>query len=59
MSKSGVPPYVAEKCLGHVVGAIERTYDRYAYLDEKRSAFDKLAKQVSSIVGENVVAIRA
>jgi integrase len=59
MSRSGVPPYVAEKCLGHVVGAVERTYDRHAYLEEKRSAFHKLATLVSSIAGENVAGLRA
>jgi integrase len=47
MSRAKVPPYIAEKCLGHVAGAIERTYDRHAYLDEKREAFAKLAEEVA------------
>ena len=50
MSRVGVAPYVAEKCLGHVSGAIERTYDRHAYLNEKREAFAKLADEVIRIV---------
>jgi integrase len=50
MSRVGVAPYVAEKCLGHVAGAIERTYDRHAYLAEKREAFAKLADEVAKIV---------
>jgi integrase len=50
MSRAGVAPYVAEKCLGHVAGAIERTYDRHAYLAEKREAFAKLGDEVGKIV---------
>jgi integrase len=50
MSRVGVAPYVAEKCLGHVAGAIERTYDRHAYLDEKREAFAKLGDGVAKVV---------
>jgi integrase len=50
MSRAKVAPYVAEKCLGHVAGAIERTYDRHAYLDEKREAFAKLADEVAKAV---------
>ena len=46
MSRARVAPYIAEKCLGHVAGSIERTYDRHAYLDEKREAFAKLAEEV-------------
>jgi integrase len=47
MSRAKVAPYIAEKCLGHVAGAIERTYDRHAYLDEKREAFARLAEEVA------------
>jgi integrase len=50
MSRAKVAPYIAEKCLGHVAGAIERTYDRHAYLDEKREAFEKLADEVAKAV---------
>jgi integrase len=50
MSRVGVAPYVAEKCLGHVAGAIERTYDRHSYIDEKREAFAKLADEIAKIV---------
>ena len=50
MSRAKVAPYVAEKCLGHVAGAIERTYDRHAYLDEKREAFARLADEVAKAV---------
>jgi integrase len=49
MSRAKIAPYIAEKCLGHVAGAIERTYDRHAYLDEKREAFAKLAEEVVKI----------
>lgn len=50
MSRAGVPADHAERCLGHVIGGVRGVYDRYAYLDEKRAAFDKLAGLVSQIV---------
>jgi integrase len=50
LSRAGVAPDVAERCLGHVVGGIVRnTYDRHAYLNEKREAFEKLAVEIDRI----------
>jgi integrase len=50
LSRAGVAPDVAERCLGHVVGGIVRnTYDRHAYLNEKREAFEKLAAEIDRI----------
>ena len=50
---------MAEHCLGHVLSRIERTYNRYRYLPEKREAFEKMAEHVQRIVnppaGANVV----
>jgi hypothetical protein len=36
--------------MGHVIGGVRQTYDRYEYLEEKRDALAKL----SAIVGEIV-----
>jgi integrase len=50
MSRAGVPSDHAERCLGHVIGGVRGVYDRYAYLDEKRDAFEKLAGLVTLIL---------
>jgi len=57
MSRAGVSPDVAERCLGHVIGGIRGTYDRHEYYAEKKLAFEKLAAQIDRIVSpvENVV----
>jgi integrase len=60
MSRAGVSADIAERCLGHVIAGVRRTYDRYAYFDEKRHAFEALATLVSRIVSphtDNVVSI--
>jgi integrase len=50
MSRAKVSTDHAERCLGHVIGGVRETYDRYEYLDEKRAAFDALAALVSRIL---------
>jgi hypothetical protein len=50
MSRAKVPADHAERALGHVIGGVRETYDRYEYLDEKREAFAKLAQLVERIV---------
>ncbi|MCC8964890.1 site-specific integrase [Bradyrhizobium sp. Pear76] len=50
MSRAGVPADHAERCLGHVIGGVRGVYDRYAYLDEKRQGFTKLADLVALIL---------
>ena len=50
MSKAGVPADHAERAIGHVIGGVRGTYDRYAYRDEKAAAFEKLAKLVASVI---------
>lgn len=54
MGRLKVKPFVAEKVLGHAVGRIEHTYDRYDYLDEKRVALDKLGREIDRINGVEV-----
>jgi len=51
MARAGVQRDVAERVLGHSVGgAVERTYDRHSYLDEKREALERLAGQIDRIL---------
>jgi integrase len=59
MSRAGVHPDHAERCLGHVIGGVRGVYDRHEYLEEKRRAFEALAAQVQRIVDPqpNVVGI--
>jgi integrase len=61
MSRAGVPSDHAERCLGHVIGGVRGVYDRYAYRDEKRAAFEALALLVKNILqpASNVTALRA
>ena len=50
LSRAGVPVDIAERCLGHVMGGVRGVYDRHAYQDEKRAAFEELAAQVERVV---------
>ena len=50
MSRAGVPSDHAERCLGHVIGGVRGVYDRYAYRDEKRAAFEALSGLVNLIL---------
>jgi integrase len=61
MQRAGVRPDISERVLGHAMGAIEGTYDRHSYIDEKRDALEKLAAMVERILhraAANVVALR-
>lgn len=51
MSRAGVQSDIAERCLGHVLNGVRGVYDRHAYLEEKRTAFDALAAEIERIVG--------
>jgi integrase len=50
MSRTGVRPDIAERCLGHAIGGVEGIYDRHAYVAEKAEALAKLAGLIDSIV---------
>ena len=50
MVRAGVRPDISERVLGHVIGGVEGTYDRYSYLDEKRDALEKLAMIIERIL---------
>jgi integrase len=60
MSRAKVDSDHAERCMGHVIGGVRETYDRYEYLEEKRAAFEKLAGLLAVILNPqaNVVALR-
>jgi integrase len=50
LSRAGVNADIAERCLAHTIGGVRGVYDRHAYLEEKRAAFERLASLVQSIV---------
>ncbi|WP_245474994.1 site-specific integrase [Bradyrhizobium sp. Leo121] len=50
MSRAKVDADHAERCMGHVIGGVRETYDRYEYLDEKRAAFEALAGMLEMIL---------
>lgn len=57
MSRAGVPSDHAERCMGHVIGGVRGTYDRYGYYDEKVKAIEALAGIIDRIANprDNVV----
>jgi integrase len=59
MSRAGVNPDVAERCLGHAIGGVRGVYDRHKFVEEMRDAFEALATQIERIVHpvENIVAM--
>ena len=50
MSRAGVRPDISERVLHHVVVGVQGVYDRHHYTDEKREAFEALARRVKRIV---------
>jgi integrase len=60
MSRAGVSSDHAERCLGHVIGGVRGVYDRHAYREEKRQAFEALAALIARIVDPqpNVLPLR-
>jgi hypothetical protein len=50
LSRAGISADIAEMCLGHALGGVRGTYDRFAYVDEKRKAFEALAALIARIV---------
>jgi integrase len=49
MSRAGVDPDHAERCLGHVIPGVRGVYDRHEFRDEKADAFERLAALVERI----------
>jgi integrase len=61
MSRAGVSPDHAERCLGHVIGGVRGTYDRHEYHAEKAQAYAALSELISRIVNpsDNVAELAA
>jgi integrase len=55
MSRAGVEADIGERCLGHTVNGVRGVYDRHEYTEEKRAAFDTLAKEIERIIGPGKV----
>ena len=58
MSRAGVRPDIAERCLGHVAGGVEGIYDKHTYEPEMADALNRLASLIEHIVNppaDNVV----
>jgi len=60
MSRAGVDADIAERCLGHAIPGVRGIYDRHAYYDEKKRAFEMLAAQIDRILHpqDNVIPMR-
>lgn len=50
MSRAKVPSDHAERAVGHVMGIVRGTYDLYAFLEEKREAFESLEQLLTLIL---------
>jgi integrase len=49
LSRAGVSPDTAERCLGHAIVGVRATYDRHSFENEKRAALEALAALVERI----------
>jgi integrase len=50
LSRAGVAPDHAERCLGHVIGGVRGVYDQHKYHREMATAFEALAALIERIV---------
>ena len=50
LARAGVTSEVAERCLGHVLGGVEGTYNRHSYAVEMRRAYEMLSALIERIV---------
>jgi integrase len=49
LSRAGVNPDVAERCITHIIPGVRGVYDRHRYVDEMRNAFEALSAQIERI----------
>jgi integrase len=49
MSRAGVAPDHAERAIGHVINGVRGIYDRHSFYNEKKQAFEALARLVAEI----------
>ncbi|MEH6465938.1 MAG: site-specific integrase [Shewanella psychromarinicola] len=47
LAENKVLPHIAEKCLNHKLKGVEGIYDQYDYFEERSTALDNLAKQIT------------
>lgn len=50
LASLGVPGHVAERCLNHKLKGVEGIYNRHDYFDERRDAFELLAKKLAPLI---------
>src|SRR5262249_35751891 len=50
LSRAGIHPDLAERCLGHAIGGVRGVYDRHQYVGEMRHAFEALAALIARLV---------
>jgi integrase len=50
LSRTGIAPDIAERCLGHAIPGIRATYDRHSFEREMAHAFEALAAELERIV---------
>jgi integrase len=50
LSRAGVNPDIAERCLGHSRGTIRAIYDRHGFENEMLHAFEALAAEIELII---------
>lgn len=51
LSRLKVEPHIAERVLNHMQPGVAGVYDRFAYLDEKRTALEKWAAHLEALRG--------
>lgn len=49
LSKLGVDPDIAERCLNHKIKGVRGIYDRHSYFDERRNALDRWAEKLEEL----------
>ncbi|WP_207061627.1 site-specific integrase [Motiliproteus sp. SC1-56] len=54
LARVGTPPHIAERCLNHKIKGVEGVYDRYDYLDERRTALTAVADIAAPITNLDV-----
>ena len=52
MSRLNIKHHVRERVLNHSQGGVTGVYDQFDYLQEKRDALEKLAREIMHIVGK-------
>ena len=58
LARAGVPDEIADRVLGHKVPGPRGTYNRHAYVNEKRDALEKLAALVERILDRSKTVVK-